>query len=274
MQKTSLSRSQSVDDRSVGGDVDGESVRERSVHGASREASFRGGNPIDRSFRGGGDRGDRERSVHSVHSTSSAAPPSLSSSRPPPLPIPTSSKNNDVHDEVELGHHHGLTVSARPENPASAPPAPAPHVKFYLEEFDHDLYGAPLWAWPRAYFRKMRGGLDTPMPFPEPWFAVLATVGAFLGIACVGGLDVALNKREILDSPVLLASFGASAVLLVSVPESKVRERGLFSHLRGGREERKRKRKRKRKRVSERAREGERKKKNSHAPSLFSFSLT
>ena len=69
----------------------------------------------------------------------------------------------------------------------------------------------------------MRGGLDTPMPFPESFnFAFLATLGAFLGIATVGGLDAALNKKEIIDSPVLLASFGASAVLLFSVPESKL----------------------------------------------------
>jgi len=72
----------------------------------------------------------------------------------------------------------------------------------------------------------MRGGLDIPMPFPEVGFAVLATLGAFFGIACVGGLDAALNRREILESPVLLASFGASAVLLFAVPESKVRGEG------------------------------------------------
>ena len=169
----SLSRSQSVDERSVaiGQDVDGDSVRERSVHGgsrgASREASFRGGiaNANDRSFRGGGDQ-DR-----SVHSTTSAVPPS---SRPPPpragASSPTDKKNNknglgddDDDDEVELGHHHGLSVAARP---AAAPPPPGasasgstaaapalaapPHAKFYLEEYDHDLYGAPLWAWPRV----------------------------------------------------------------------------------------------------------------------------
>lgn len=74
----------------------------------------------------------------------------------------------------------------------------------------------------------MRGGLDTPMPLPELGFAVLATIGSFLGIACVGGLDVALNKRDIIDSPVLLASFGASAVLLFSVPESKVSSQFVF----------------------------------------------
>lgn len=60
------------------------------------------------------------------------------------------------------------------------------------------------------------------MPFPDPAFAVLATLGSFLGIACVGGLDAALGRGEVLDSPVLLASFGASAVLLFSVPESKL----------------------------------------------------
>lgn len=297
----SLSRSQSVDERSVelGIDVDGDLVRERSVHGGSREASYRGGGAnasasaaMDRSFRNGG--GDRNRD-RSVHSTSSAVPPS----RPPPLPGSGASKggkeandDDDDYDEVELGHHRGLSVDARSESsggggggaagasvpfPPAPAPAPAARAKFYLEEYDHDLYGAPLWVWPRvsrrevffcfgfekegeresdvgilnerrnsktsenfqlhlhsphsssktqAYFRKMRGGLDIPMPFPEVGFAVLATLGAFFGIACVGGLDAALNRREILESPVLLASFGASAVLLFAVPESKVRGEG------------------------------------------------
>lgn len=160
-----LSRSHSVDERSVamGQDVDGDSVRERSVHGGSfsREASFRGGNANDRSFRGGrgGDR-DQDRSVHS---TTSAVPPS-SSSRPP---LPKNNNKNGINDdEVELGHHHGLSVAARPaaaappgaasasSGLAPAPPAP-PHAKFYLEEYDHDLYGAPLWAWPRVSRRRL-----------------------------------------------------------------------------------------------------------------------
>ena len=106
-----LSRSQSVDERSVGLEVDGDSVRERSVHGGSREASFRGGNANanDRSFRGGDRDRDRDRD-RSVHSTSSAVPPS--SSRPP---LPTTGKTKGLNDngeaaadEVELGHHHGL----------------------------------------------------------------------------------------------------------------------------------------------------------------------
>ena len=158
-----LSRSQSVDERSVGLEVDGDSVRERSVHGGSREASFRGGNANanDRSFRGGDRDRDRDRD-RSVHSTSSAVPPS--SSRPP---LPTTGKTKGLNDngeaaadEVELGHHHGLSVAARPAEGAAAaasgsaaaaasPPA-LPHAKFYLEEYDHDLYGAPLWAWPRV----------------------------------------------------------------------------------------------------------------------------
>ena len=237
MEKSSLPRSQSVDDRSMGLEVDGDSMRERSVHGASREASFHGGNANtdERSSR----RGDRD--VHlTINKNDSDKGGNRSSSKG--LDDDDDGGGED-DDEVELGHHRGLTVAARePEGPpapplgasasASAAPAPpppaAPRAKFYLEEYDHDLYGAPLWAWPRAYLRKMRGGLDTPMPLPEPSFAVLATLGSFLGIACVGGLDAALGRREILDSPVLLASFGASAVLLFSVPESKVRGGSFF----------------------------------------------
>ena len=237
MEKSSLPRSQSVDDRSIGLEVDGDSMRERSVHGASREASFHGGNANtdERSSR----RGDRD--VHlTINKNDSDKGGNRSSSKG--LDDDDDDGGED-DDEVELGHHRGLTVAARePEGPpapplgasasASAAPAPpppaAPRAKFYLEEYDHDLYGAPLWAWPRAYLRKMRGGLDTPMPLPEPSFAVLATLGSFLGIACVGGLDAALGRREILDSPVLLASFGASAVLLFSVPESKVRGGSFF----------------------------------------------
>ena len=85
------------------------------------------------------------------------------------LPLPSKRENrssskglDDDGDEVELGHHHGLTVAARPGESPTVPPggasasaplaptAPAPHAQFYLEEYDHDLYGAPFWAWPRV----------------------------------------------------------------------------------------------------------------------------
>ena len=119
----SLSRSQSVDERSVelGIDVDGDLVRERSVHGGSREASYRGGGAnasasaaMDRSFRNGG--GDRNRD-RSVHSTSSAVPPS----RPPPLPGSGASKggkeaNDDDGIKTMYRYEEGLTtISVRIE---------------------------------------------------------------------------------------------------------------------------------------------------------------
>lgn len=94
-----------------------------------------------------------------------------------------------------------------------------------------------------SYFSKMRGGLDHPPPVPRFPDLIWSFVGAFCAILAVSGLDSALwglpsmarsydtsaaaaaiapNQHPLGALPVLVASFGASAVLLFGVPESKL----------------------------------------------------
>lgn len=107
----------------------------------------------------------------------------------------------------------------------------------------------------RRYFRKMKGGLDHPPPVPHFADLVWSFVGAFAAILAVSGLDAALwglppatraydvsfssSSSSLAPAPtattatsppphplgalpVLVASFGASAVLLFGAPESKL----------------------------------------------------
>jgi CBS domain-containing membrane protein len=88
------------------------------------------------------------------------------------------------------------------------------------------LAGAPCVARVRAYLRKMGGGLDSALPLPQPIDAAVSTVGAFLGILAVAGVDAAIRGDAASDDesalPLLVYSLGASAVLLFGVPESKL----------------------------------------------------
>jgi hypothetical protein len=72
----------------------------------------------------------------------------------------------------------------------------------------------------------MGGGLDSALPLPAPLDAAISTLGAFCGIIAVAGLDAALKgtdePEEASPLPLLIYSFGASAVLLYGVPESKL----------------------------------------------------
>ena len=63
--------------------------------------------------------------------------------------------------------------------------------------------------------------MDVALPSPGPTDALTTTVGAFLGIAAVAGVDAAVHPSA-LHAPALLASFGASAVLVFGVIESKL----------------------------------------------------
>lgn len=112
----------------------------------------------------------------------------------------------------------------------------------------------------RAYAAKMRGNLDHPPPIPHLADLLWSFVGAFAAILAVSGLDAALwglppaarsydvsfsssssaaasspaaaaattsaiypnNPHPLGALPVLVASFGASAVLLFGAPESKL----------------------------------------------------
>lgn len=88
------------------------------------------------------------------------------------------------------------------------------------------LAGAPAVARLRAYLRKALGGLDAALPLPAPLDAAISTLGAFLGILAVAGIDHAIRGGDAPGEesalPLLIYSFGASAVLLYGVPESKL----------------------------------------------------
>lgn len=64
-------------------------------------------------------------------------------------------------------------------------------------------------------------GLDTAHPRPAKWWGLLVMpFGAFLSILWVAGINRYTEPN--IDMRVLVPSFGASAVLLFSVPESKL----------------------------------------------------
>lgn len=72
----------------------------------------------------------------------------------------------------------------------------------------------------RKYFDKWRGGIDSPPAFPTLQDAAISWLGAFLGILAVSLTDHYLFAAY--QFRVLIASFGASAVLCYAVPESKL----------------------------------------------------
>ncbi len=71
-----------------------------------------------------------------------------------------------------------------------------------------------------TYLRKMAGGVDTPLK-PAPVMELVASfIGAFLSILLVSACQRWLSPRVSL--PLMIASFGATAVLLFGAPESKM----------------------------------------------------
>lgn len=99
-------------------------------------------------------------------------------------------------------------------------------MAFRVEEGPPDaLAGALCVARVRAYFRKMGGGLDSALPIPKAFDAFISTVGAFLGILAVAGIDTLIRgarPHSEVEFSMLVASFGATAVLIFSVVESKL----------------------------------------------------
>lgn len=59
------------------------------------------------------------------------------------------------------------------------------------------------------------------LPLPPPIDLFMAWVGAFLAILLLAGLNSVLEQSE-LHFQLLVASFGASAVLVFGVPDSKL----------------------------------------------------
>jgi CBS-domain-containing membrane protein len=72
----------------------------------------------------------------------------------------------------------------------------------------------------RKYFDKWTGGIDTALPFPTLQDAFVSWVGAFLGILVISITDHFLWRDY--GFRLLVGSFGASAVLVYGVPESKL----------------------------------------------------
>ncbi|DBB05731.1 hypothetical protein WJX77_012192 [Trebouxia sp. C0004] len=71
-----------------------------------------------------------------------------------------------------------------------------------------------------SYFRKWAGGVDDALPVPPVYDMILSFIGAFLGILWVAGCAHALDNQ--LHEHLLVASLGATAVLLYGQMESKV----------------------------------------------------
>lgn len=71
-----------------------------------------------------------------------------------------------------------------------------------------------------AYWRKWGGSHENPLPRLPLYEVFWSWLGAFAGICAVAYLD--FNFNHDFNFPLLVASFGASAVLLFGVPESKL----------------------------------------------------
>lgn len=113
--------------------------------------------------------------------------------------------------------------------PADVEGKPVPPTPPFEVETVNPVRGMPPAAAIRHYFRKMRGGMDVALPFPHWADAIVTTLGAWLGIAAVAGVDAALHDPpRSLHAPALLASFGASAVLVFGVIESKLSQPANF----------------------------------------------
>jgi CBS domain-containing membrane protein len=93
------------------------------------------------------------------------------------------------------------------------------HAQIHIETM-------PRRGWPgitaalEAFPKKLRGGLDKRMPIPPLHDVIWSWLAAFLGILSLSALNEWLGP--IVNLPLLVGSFGASAVLLCAVPESKL----------------------------------------------------
>ncbi|KAL3135314.1 hypothetical protein ABBQ32_007509 [Trebouxia sp. C0010 RCD-2024] len=76
------------------------------------------------------------------------------------------------------------------------------------------------WQLVKAYFKKWIGGVDEALPVPPILDMLICYLGAFLGILYVSGCAKLLDQQ--LHQHILVASLGATAVLLYGVMESKL----------------------------------------------------
>lgn len=94
---------------------------------------------------------------------------------------------------------------------------PAKHaVEAEISKIEEQDAGRPI----KEYLDKWRGGIDTRVPVPSVRGMAVSWLGAFIGILVVSVTDHFLWRDH--GFRLLVASFGASAVLLYGVPESKL----------------------------------------------------
>lgn len=94
---------------------------------------------------------------------------------------------------------------------------PSKHaVEAEISKIEEQDAGRPI----KEYLDKWRGGIDTRVPVPSVRGVAVSWLGAFIGILVVSVTDHFLWRDH--GFRLLVASFGASAVLLYGVPESKL----------------------------------------------------
>jgi len=143
-------------------------------------------------------------------------------------------------DDDQAPEAAASTARRRTADPAGHPPQPQPQPQPPQQRLPRRPWRQRL----SAYFRKWRGGLDHPPPVPHLADLAWSFLGAFAAILAVSGLDAALwglpPANPLYDArapaalpadpsahplgalPVLVASFGATAVLVFGAPESKL----------------------------------------------------
>lgn len=103
-----------------------------------------------------------------------------------------------------------------PEQPTELDKA---HAQIKIETVERRGW-AGIAASVHAFPKKLRGGLDRRMPIPPLREVAWSWATAFLGIFALSALNRWVGPD--INLPLLVGSFGASAVLLCAVPESKL----------------------------------------------------
>ena len=130
-----------------------------------------------------------------------------------------------MQDEYNLELRDLEQAPPRPPGPPSPTEldqaADKMHAKVVIETEN------PQWWWTGgcsaatlALFRKLKGGQDKRLPIPPLREIIWSFIGAFLGILSVSVLNQWLSPE--INLPLLVGSFGASAVLIFAVVESKL----------------------------------------------------
>ena len=129
--------------------------------------------------------------------------------------------NEAIQQEYEL-ELRDLEAPAGPPPPAAAEPTELDKAgaTVVIEEPPEGFRWDQLCTNPRLLPGKLRGGLDTRLPIPPLIQLAWAWAGAFLGILSVAALNQWVSPE--IGLPLIVGSFGASAVLVFAIPDSKL----------------------------------------------------